>query len=152
MKEKVYLIKNIEEYGKFISYCINKDISVFRTYWDEKEAGDRCYRIDWNEKRCYYSSKSYFEKDYTIVTPVFILNNDGDYELAPAKQKIYKCKIEFDNGAVVKEKELIVFANDIEQVNSIIDKTVCKTGEDSVRVLSIAEIETYNGKAFVLEK
>ena len=151
MKEKVYLINNIEEYGKFISYCINKDISVFRTYWDEKEAGNRCYCIDWNEKRCYYSSKSYFEKDYTIVTPVFILNDYGDYELAPDKQKIYKCKIEFDNGAVVKERELIVFANDIEQVNSIIDKTVCKTGEDSVKVLSIVEIEAYNGKAFVLE-
>ena len=151
MKEKVYLIKNIEEYGKFMSYCINKDISVFRTYWDEKEAGNRCYRIDWNEKRCYYSSRSYFEKDYAIVTPSFTLNDFGDYELVVNKQKIYKCKIEFDNGAVVKEKEMVVFANDIEQVNSIIDKAVCKTGEDSVKVLNIAEIEVYNGKTFVLE-
>lgn len=35
MNKKAYLITNIEEYGKFISFCINKDICVFRTYWNE---------------------------------------------------------------------------------------------------------------------
>lgn len=35
MNKKAYLINSIEEYGKFISFCINKDICVFRTYWNE---------------------------------------------------------------------------------------------------------------------
>lgn len=43
-KEKVYLIRNIEEYGKLMAYCINKDITVWRTYWDETQKGNRCYK------------------------------------------------------------------------------------------------------------
>lgn len=35
--KRVYYIANIEEYGKFISYCIENDVNVFRTYWDERE-------------------------------------------------------------------------------------------------------------------
>lgn len=83
MNKKAYLITNIEEYGKFISFCINKDILVWRTYWDEREKGDRCYAIDWKEKRCYYSSRLYYENNgYEIVVPTFILNTYGDkYEL-----------------------------------------------------------------------
>lgn len=48
--KNVYLILDIEEYGKFISYCIEHDISVWRTYWDEREKGNRCYQIDWGKK------------------------------------------------------------------------------------------------------
>lgn len=83
MNKKAYLITNIEEYGKFISFCINKDILVWRTYWDEQEKGDRCYAIDWKEKRCYYSSRLYYENNgYEIIVPTFTLNTYGDnYEL-----------------------------------------------------------------------
>lgn len=83
MNKKAYLITNIEEYGKFISFCINKDILVWRTYWDEREKGDRCYAIDWKEKRCYYSPRLYYENNgYEIVVPTFTLNTYGDkYEL-----------------------------------------------------------------------
>lgn len=35
--KKAYLIKDITEYGKFISYCIHNDITVCRAYWDERE-------------------------------------------------------------------------------------------------------------------
>lgn len=41
MNKKAYLLISIEEYGKFIAYCIENDISVFRTYWmKEKKAID----------------------------------------------------------------------------------------------------------------
>lgn len=74
-----YLITDIEEYGKFISFCINNDVCVFRTYWDEKEKGDRCYRIDWREKHCFYSSRRYFEiNGFSVVTPVFVLDKYGE--------------------------------------------------------------------------
>ncbi len=80
--EKVYLIKNITEYGKLMSYCINNDVSVFRTYWDEREAGDRCFRIDWKEKRCYYACRKYWENEgYKVIEPVFVLDKFGNYQI-----------------------------------------------------------------------
>lgn len=76
---KVYLIKNIEEYGKFISYCIDHDINVWRLYWNEKEKGNMCYRIDWGNGRCFYSSKKYWEDNgYEIVVPNFFLDKYGN--------------------------------------------------------------------------
>lgn len=81
MEKKAFLITNIEEYGKLISFCINNDICVFRTYWNEQEKGDRCYNIDWKEKRCYYSSRRYYENNgYEIVSPTFQLNEYGEYK------------------------------------------------------------------------
>lgn len=50
MKKIALLISNIEEYGKLMSFCIKNDINVWRTYWDEKAKGKRCYHIDWKEK------------------------------------------------------------------------------------------------------
>lgn len=80
MKKVAFIISNIEEYGKMISFCINNDICVFRTYWDEREKGVRLYSIDWKEKRCLYSSKLYFENNgYEIVSPIFQLDNYGNY-------------------------------------------------------------------------
>lgn len=77
-----YLISNIEEYGKFMSFLINHDITVFRVYWDEREKGNRCFHIDWKEGRCYYASKDYYFNDgYEIITPIFKCNQYGDYEL-----------------------------------------------------------------------
>lgn len=76
--KKAYLIRNIEEYGKLIAFCIEKDISVFRTYWDERKKGNRCYCIDWDEKRCLYSSCEYFhDRGYEILTPVFYFDQFG---------------------------------------------------------------------------
>lgn len=70
-----YLIKNIVEYGKLIAYCIDHDISVWRSYWDEDEAGDRCYFIDWREARLYYSSKRFYtENRYNVIEPYFYVN------------------------------------------------------------------------------
>ena len=75
-----YRISSIEDYGKFMAFCIDKDINVWRTYWDEREKGDRCYSIDWREKRCYYSSKRYYtDNDYTVIDPTFSINAFGDY-------------------------------------------------------------------------
>ena len=83
MNKKAYLIENIEEYGKLISYCIQHDINVFRTYWDEREKTDRCYAIDWQERRCYYASRKYYkENGYEIVVPEFQLTQYGKYNFA----------------------------------------------------------------------
>ena len=80
--ERAYLILNIEEYGKLMSFCIENDISIWRTYWDDREAGDRCYHIDWSNKRCHYATKDYYEAmGYKIVEPKFVLNEYGKYKL-----------------------------------------------------------------------
>ena len=80
--KQAYLIINIEEYGKLMAFCIKNDITVFRTYWDDREKGDRCYRIDWKEKRCYYSRRSYWENNgYDIVIPKFYVNEYGIYKM-----------------------------------------------------------------------
>ena len=81
-KKRAFLITGIEEYGKLISFCIRKDINVWRTYWNEREKGDRCYHLDWKEKRCYYSSRSYYEiNGYEIIVPTFQLDRCGKYDL-----------------------------------------------------------------------
>ncbi len=82
MNKEAYLITNIEEYGKLIAFCIERDICVFRTYWDEREKGDRCYYIDWQENRCLYSSRRYWENNgYEIVKPNFYVNDYGKYRI-----------------------------------------------------------------------
>ncbi len=84
---KVYLIKNIEEYGKLIAYCIEKDISVFRSYWDDREKSNRCYNISFKDKRLYYSSKEYYENEGAeIVIPEFYCTNFGDYRIIEHKE------------------------------------------------------------------
>lgn len=80
--KKVYFIKNITEYGKLMSYCINNDVTVFRTYWDERKACDRCFRIDWDENRCYYANRKYWEDEgYKVIEPVFVLDTFGNYQI-----------------------------------------------------------------------
>lgn len=82
-KEEVYLIKNIEEFGKLMAFCIENDICIFRTYWNEKEKGKRIYHIDWQEKRCYYSSGAYYQDEsrFKIVIPNFVFNEYGTCKL-----------------------------------------------------------------------
>ena len=81
-KKIAYLISNIEEYDKFLSFLINNDISVYHLYWDEREKGDRCYHIDWKEKGCYYDTREYYEDNgYEIIKPDFVCNQYGDYEM-----------------------------------------------------------------------
>lgn len=81
--KNVYLILDIEEYGKFISYCIEHDISVWRTYWDEREKGNRCYQIDWDKKRCFYSSRKYYEAcdGVDVMIPRFYVDEYGKYHI-----------------------------------------------------------------------
>ena len=104
---KVYLIKNIEEYGKLIAYCIEKDINVFRSYWDDREKGDRCYHISFKDKRLYYSSKEYYENEGAeIIIPEFYCTNFGKYKIIEHKEN----KREFSNE--VKEyNDVVEFLN-----------------------------------------
>ena len=74
-----YILKDITEYGKFVAYCINHDICVFRTYWDEREK-DRCFQIDWENKKCFYSSRRYYESyGYEFVEPNFYVDEYGNW-------------------------------------------------------------------------
>ena len=83
-----YLISNIEEYGKFLSFLINNDFNVYRLYWDERAKGDRCYQIDWKEKRCYYDTRKHYEDNgYEIIKPDFVCNKYGDYDLLKNEMK-----------------------------------------------------------------
>ena len=78
----VYLIDSIEEYGKLMAYCIENDISVWRTYWDEREKGDRCYHVDFQSKRCWYSPLKYYRDiGATIIKPKFVVDKYGCYKI-----------------------------------------------------------------------
>lgn len=82
MIKTAYLITNVEDYGKLMAFCINNDITVWRTYWNEREKGDRCYAVDWKEKRCYYGPRFYYENnDYEIVVPTFTSDVYGDFQI-----------------------------------------------------------------------
>lgn len=85
--KKAYLISNIEEYGKFIAYCIEHNIAVWRLYWDERQKGSRCYQVEWNEKRCYYATKAFYEdRGYEIVIPQFHCDEYGKYNVMSVKE------------------------------------------------------------------
>lgn len=82
MQKVVYKIKNIEEYGKLMAYCIYNDINVWRTYWDERDKDKVCYKIDWEEKRCYYGGTDYYKDEgYTVVEPKFFLGGHCNIEI-----------------------------------------------------------------------
>ena len=87
MKEIVYLIKNIEEYGKLMAFCIDNDINVWRTYWNERDKGTIGYHIDWKQKRCFYSKIDYWKgnnidnKAYEIIEPSFVFDEYGKIQL-----------------------------------------------------------------------
>lgn len=78
MNNVAYLINTIEEYGKLVAYCIDHDISVWRSYWDQRGAGRICYSIDRKDKRLMLSDRLFYEKNgYEVVTPVFDVTEYG---------------------------------------------------------------------------
>lgn len=120
---KVYLIKTIEEYGKLIAYCIENDISVFRSYWDAREKGDRCYHVSFKDKRLYYSSKEYYENEGAeIIIPEFYCTNFGEYKIIEHKEnkkelnqntKEYNDVVEFLNNFISGAKMSDDFENEL---------------------------------------
>ena len=77
MSDVVYKFKNAEQFGLFLIWCVENDISIWRTYWSEREK-DRCYRIDWQDKRVYYGSEKYWlEKFYKVVETKFYFDEYG---------------------------------------------------------------------------
>ena len=62
----------------------------------------------------------------------------------------YRCEAEFDNGAKVEEKVVIVFAENIGQVRFIVVDILCKSTDDCVTHLEIKKIDIVNGDAFVV--
>lgn len=99
MNKKVFLITSVEEYGKLMAFCVSKDICVYRTYWDEREKGNRCYNIDWKEKRCNYSNLRYYKNNgYEIVKPIFRPNAYGEYVLYSVSTCNAKGELKDDNN------------------------------------------------------
>lgn len=82
MTKTAYLINSIEDFGKLITYCIYNDISVWRTYYDDRDKGNFCCEINWKDKRCYYSSLYFYKNEgYTIVIPKFEIDKFGRVQL-----------------------------------------------------------------------
>lgn len=87
-RNQVYLITDIKEYGKFVSYCIDNNIHLNRAFWDERSNLLFCYWIDWENRICVRLSSDYCESHgYEIVTPCFGLNDYGFYNIIPDKSK-----------------------------------------------------------------
>lgn len=81
MEKEAFIISNLEEYGKLMAFCIQNDISVWRTYWDERDT-DTCYSIDWKMKRCYYSQKQYWiNNGYKVYKPMFFIDQYGKVQI-----------------------------------------------------------------------
>lgn len=81
--ENVYFISNVEEFGKFVSFCIDNDISVFRVYWNEQQKDNLCYSVDFYNKRCFYGTKDFYvSKGFKIRKPIFEVDNFGKYNLS----------------------------------------------------------------------
>lgn len=77
--KRAFLISNIEEYGFLVAYCVEHDISVFRSYWDDREKGNRCYFIDFYHKKLFYFRYSTYDSgSYEIACPVFDFNEFGN--------------------------------------------------------------------------
>lgn len=82
-----YEIDNISDYGKLVSYCIEHDVSVFRSYYDNRVL--RFYHIDLSDKRLYYvTDKSHLKSLYPdddqnviVMKPDFKLDDYGHYKL-----------------------------------------------------------------------
>ena len=120
---KVYLIKNIEDYGKLIAYCIENDISVFRSYWDDREKGDRCYHISYENKRLSYGSKEYYENEGAkIIVPKFYCTRFGKYriieheeneEVVDEHTKEYNAVVTFLNAFISASKMFDDFENEL---------------------------------------
>ena len=99
MNKKAFLITSVEEYGKLMAFCVSKDICIYRTYWNEREKGNRCYNINWKEKRCYYSKLRYYEDNgYEIVKPIFSLDTYGEYVLYSVSTCNAKGELKDDNN------------------------------------------------------
>ena len=64
--------------------------------------------------------------------------------------KVFKCKVEVDNGATIEDKDVIVFAENTDRVKFLVDKLLCKTCEDYVKILSAAEADFSHEDAFVV--
>lgn len=80
MLDVAYLIDNITDYGKLLSWCIEHDYCVFRCYWDEREKGKRCFHLSYSDKRLYYADISFYKSNgYKIVRPSFELSSYSKY-------------------------------------------------------------------------
>lgn len=66
--------------------------------------------------------------------------------------KIYHCKVQFDNGAVVKIVELIVVAENEFHAARVCEDKLCKHHDESIRSGVFNEIILEEEDAFILGK
>ena len=71
-----YILKDITEYGKFVAYCIDHDISVYRLYWNEQNK-NRCYVIYPDMKLAGVANKDWCALAYSLKEPKFYLSKYG---------------------------------------------------------------------------
>ena len=60
----------------------------------------------------------------------------------------YKCYVEFDNGAMVTDKVVIVFAENDTSVPSVVDTILCKHNDDSILSLKVKKVNIELNEGF----
>lgn len=63
---KLYKFPSYLYYALFLGWCIERDVNVWRSYWDEEEKDNRLYFIDWFavDKRLLYSGYDFWKWRY----------------------------------------------------------------------------------------
>jgi hypothetical protein len=82
------------------------------------------------------------------VANLHVVDIDSLPRMETIPNKAYKCYVEFDNGAKVEDKVVIVFANSEDDVSPTINKILCKYNDDYARILKIEKIEISIGDGF----
>lgn len=75
---EAYKFKNAEHFGLFLIYCVEKDITVWRTYWDNRKK-DRLYILNWQERRVYYTD--FDDEKYEVIVPKFHFDGFGTIKM-----------------------------------------------------------------------
>ena len=60
----------------------------------------------------------------------------------------YKCYVEFDNGAIITDKVVIVFAENDTSVPSVVNTILCKHNDDSILSLNVKKVDIELNEGF----
>ena len=74
-----------------------------------------------------------------------------DIDKLPRKDA-YNCLVEFDNGATVSNKVVIVFTENVSSIPSIIYDALCKHSDESIRSMKVNKIDIENDAFIIIDK
>ena len=65
---------------------------------------------------------------------------------------MYKCYIEFDNGATITDRVVIVFAENEDHAKTIANNILCKHNDDSINSIKVEKFTIEIGDGFEINK